>query len=128
MTSVILTSKQKLEFNITWLENHRQKLKSLKGEIQQEFLAIRGRLNSLNFEEQWQDMWKAWRPKRNIGHLLDSIMFFDQADAFLESKKTEMKLLLNVNINPNAIDPVEIAQHQVNHQHCLEKLENIRCV
>ena len=125
MSSVILTSKQKLEFNINWLESHRLKLDLLRKDIQREFVAVRARLNSLNFDSEWQDLWQSWRPKRNISHMIDSVMFFLQADLFLKSKMTEMRLLLKANIDPEAIDPAEIAQHQVNHQHCLEKLESI---
>ena len=55
--------------------------------------------------------------------MLDSLIFYDEADKFLKSKVTEMEMVLRFNNDPSSMDPIEIARHQVRHQHLLEKLE-----
>ena len=123
MNSVYLTQTQKMEYNITWVENFRLKLQAQKQDLQNQVLSYRARLQNIKFDEDWAELWKAWKPKRSLNHMLDSLIFYDEADKFLKSKSTEMKMVLKFSKNPEAIDPIEIAQHQVRHQHLLEKLE-----
>ena len=125
MNSVTLTQVQKFEFNIGWLENYRAKSAAIAKDLQADFVAVRQRLNEVTFQGDWAAQWNAQKPKRNIAHMLESLHFYEELDRFLESKKTGMQLLLNFHKNPEEINPVEIAQHQVRHQHVLEQLERI---
>ena len=123
MTSVSLNQVQKLKYCITWLENYRQKQEAAKNDLQNLFVATRVRLDNLNLEENWGPLWKAWKPTRQINHMLDSLLFYKEADRFLLSKRTEMELALKILLDPAATDPIELAQHQVRHRQILEQLE-----
>ena len=123
MTSISLTQAQKLEYCITWLENYRQKQDAGRQDLQNLFIATRARLDNINLEENWGPMWKAWKPDRQINHMLDSLLFYKEADRFLLSKRTEMELALKILRDPMATDPIELAQHQVRHRQILEQLE-----
>ena len=123
MTSISLTQVQKLKYCITWLENYRQKQDAGRRDLQDLFVATRARLDNINLDENWGPMWKAWKPDRQINHMLDSLLFYKEADRFLLSKRTEMELALKILLDPATTDPIELAQHQVRHRQILEQLE-----
>ena len=123
MNSVFLTPVQKMEYNITWVENYRLKLQAKRQDLQNQVISYRARLQNIKFDEDWAELWKAWKPKRSLNHMLDSLVFYAEADNFLKSKTTEMQMILRFKKDPKSVDPIEIAQHQVRHQHYLEKLE-----
>ena len=125
MNSISLTPVQKIEYNITWIENYRLEQMAMANELKENFLGVQRKISALDLEQNWIDQWRSWRPDRQINHMLDSLHFFEQQDLFLKSKLVEMNLLLKYNKNPNDVNPIEIAQHQVRHQRVLEKLENI---
>ena len=123
MTSYALTEVQRLRYSITWLENFRLKKAAERKDLQDLFESTRARLGSIDLNENWGPMWKAWRPKRHIGNMLDALLFYAEADRFLQSKRLEMTLALKIQLDPSSINPDELAQHQVRHQQLLEQLE-----
>ena len=123
MSSVYLTTKGKLEYNITWLQTYQQKILESKNEMKNELESARIRLATLKFDEDWIDQWEALKPKRRISNLLEGVAFYTRALDFLQSKQTEMQLLLTVDNDPEDVDPVKLAQHQVNHQALLDRME-----
>ena len=125
MNSLELNAVQKLEYDINWLDNYRGKVNALRKDLEQQLVGIRSRMGALDFRDDWVTLWEAWKPKRSINHMLDSLNFFVQADRFLVSKKTTMEMILKSRVDPTAVDPVKIAEHQVRHQHLLEKLERV---
>ena len=123
LSSVFLTTKGKLEYNLTWLQTYREKVVGIQKDMKEELEGARVRLFTLKFDENWMDRWEAWKPKRSISSLLDGIVFYEHALAFLQSKQAEIQLLLLVDKDPETIDPVKLAQHQVQHQTLLDKME-----
>ena len=123
LSSVFLTTKGKLEYNLTWLQSYREKIEGIQKDMKEELEGARVRLFTLKFDKGWMDLWEAWRPKRSISSLLDGIMFYERALAFLQSKQAEIQLLLEVDKDPEAMDPSRLAQHQVQHQTLLDKME-----
>ena len=123
MTSYSLNEVQRLKYSITWLENYRQKQAAESKDLRNQFESTRARVNSLDMQENWGPLWKAFRPKRHLDHMLDSLLFYAEADRFLQSKQLEMELALKFQLDPSSIDPAVLAQHQVRHQQLLEQLE-----
>ena len=125
MNSLELNGAQKLEYDINWLDNYRGKINALKKDLEHQLVGIRSRMAALDFQDDWITMWEAWKPKRSINHMLDSLNFYVQADRFLVSKRASMEMLLKSKLEPTMVDPIKIAEHQVRHQHLLEKLERV---
>ena len=125
MNSISLSPVQKIEYNVTWIENYRLEQAAMAKELKETFLGVQRKISALDLEQNWIGNWQSWKPDRQINHMLDSLHFFEQQDLFLKSKLVEMNLLLKFNKNSNDVNPMEIAQHQVRHQRILEKLENI---
>ena len=125
MSSIYLTTKGKLEYNITWLQSFQQKIVDLKNDMRNELEGARIRLTTLNFDEDWIDKWQALKPKRRISNLLEGLAFYECALVFLQSKQAEMQLLITVDNDPEDVDPAKLAQHQVQHQVKLDRMEKM---
>ena len=125
MNSISLTPIQKIEYNITWIENYRLEQAAMAKKLKEEILSVQRKISALDFEQNWADQWNSWKPDRQVNHMMDSLHFFQRADIFLKTKLVEMNLLLKFNKDTKDVNPIELAQHQVRHQHVLEKLENI---
>ena len=124
MTSVLLSPVQKMKYNITWIENYRTKTAAIRQDLVLQTKNVLARMELIDLDDEgWSSLWESFKPKRQINHMLDSIFFFECADRFLRSKKTEIELLLKYQLDPETFDPEELAQHNVRHQLCLDNLE-----
>ena len=125
MNSVTLNSIQKLQYNIGWIENFRMRHIAMAQDLKTEFDQARKIMNAIDFGPNWATTWNKNKPKRVINQMLQSIEFFERLDEFLNSKRTGMQLLLKFQQKPEDVDPMEIARHQVRHQHVLEQMEKV---
>ena len=123
MSSIYLTTKGKLEYNITWLQSYQQKIISQRNDTKNELDGARIRLASLKLDGDWIEKWNAWKPSRPISNLISSLAFYQRSLEFLQSKEAETRLLIKVDNDPEEVNPVELAQHQVEHQTILDRLE-----
>ena len=123
-TSVVLTPTQKMQYNITWIENYRTKTDAIRQDLVTQTKTVLARMELIDLDDDgWSSLWKSFKPKRQINHLFDSIIFYECAERYLVSKKTEMELLLKYKLHPDTFKPEELAQHNVRHQLCLDQLE-----
>ena len=120
----MLSPTQKMQYNITWLENYRTKTNAIRQDLVTQTKSALASLELIDLDDEgWSSLWKSFKPKRQINHMLESIMFYECAERYLASKKMEMELLLKYKLDPASFKPEELAQHNVRHQLCLDQLD-----
>ena len=121
--SVILNAKQKMQFNLNFVQQYKVRVVELQKDIRGKIQALQPRLSSVNVDDpNWLLLWKGWKPQRSLCHLFDSLEFYLTAEEFLDSKIEEIELTMQARFE-NQIDPMKIAMHQISHQKKLDELE-----